>query len=102
MPVFIYPHSLILLLFLSKQLVVAQPNCQLKKNKDSIRVYTCPTYHSKFKTVKANFTINSTYSKIVSVLLDVENFGDWQYKTRRVRVLKKLSESEIIYYSEIE
>ncbi len=94
--------TIILLLLFSNDLVVAQSRCELRKNKDSIKVYVCQTNHAKIKIVRASFTMNSTYSEIVATFLDVENFSTWQYKTKCARVLKHISDSKLIYYAEIE
>ncbi len=92
----------ITLLLLSPMDSISQPDCVLRKNQDSIKVYTCKADQSKFKAVKARFTVNATYSELASMLLDIENFNHWQYKTIHARVLKNISESELIYYAEVE
>lgn len=83
-------------------MALAQSNCQLKQDKEDIKVYTCPTAQSKFKAVKANFAVNASYKEMVSMLMDVENFCTWQYRTKSARILKKVADNEVIYYIEFD
>ena len=79
----------------------AQNNCALKLEKDSIRVYTCDVQNSKFKSVKASFQMRSSLSQLAAMVLDIDHYGAWQYKTLSARILNKVNEREIIYYTEI-
>lgn len=81
---------LILLLGLCIPFTVgAQSNCLLRlNNKDSIRVYTCDPTKSKFKSIKTTFEVDGTHKA-------------WQYKTISAKVLKKVSDQEVIYYTEV-
>ena len=78
----------------------AQSNCTLKKDKDNIKVYSCEG-GSKFKSVMADFVINATLSQYVDVLLDIQKYNEWHYKVVNPRLLKKISDSELIYYTQI-
>ena len=79
----------------------AQTDCELKLNKDSIKVYTCFREDSKFKSVRTTFELQSSLSQLAAMVLDIERLGDWQYKTVSARLLKKISDREIIYYTEV-
>ena len=81
--------------------VWGQRDCVLKKDKDSIKVYTCASEHLKFKSIKATFTVNARLSQLVAFVLDVNNYCDWQYNTIHASLLKKINEQEVIYYTEI-
>jgi len=81
--------------------VWSQHDCVLRKDRDSIKVYTCPSEHLKFKSIKASFTVHARLSQLVALVLDVNNYCDWQYQTIRSRLLKKINEREVIYYTEI-
>ena len=50
----------------------AQDNCVLKKDKDNFKIYNCPIENTKFKSVMADFELNTTISEYVDVVLDVE------------------------------
>lgn len=85
---------------------VVNADCQeawvLKLDKEGIKVYTKNLDNSPYKAVKTVCTIDASLSKITAVLLDIDNCKDWVYATKKCVTLKKLSQSELIYYSEIE
>lgn len=81
---------------------LCQPACELKISKDSIVVYTCKSTDSKLKSIKANFTINTKLSVLAAHLLDVTDYVKWQYNVKHTEVIQKISESEMIYHSEVE
>jgi START domain len=94
--------SLTILFLLASLGVAAQTNCSLKLNKDSIRVYTCGHESSKYKTIKVNFNLTANRSQLIAMLLDIDHLGDWQYRTVSAQLLKKVSDSEIIYHTEVD
>ncbi len=90
----------ILLLFTGLD-CVAQRDCELKLNKDSIKVFTCINENSKFKSVRTTFELHSSLSQLAAMVLDIDHLGDWQYKTLSAKLLKQVSERELIYYTEV-
>jgi len=79
----------------------AQPDCKLRKDEDGIKVYTCSTDTSKFKSIKVECTLNCTLDQLESLLLDFDNYIHWQFNTTESKTLKKISDTEFIYYSKI-
>ncbi len=94
--------SLAVLFLLASLGAIAQTNCTLKLNKDSIRIYTCGNESSKYKTIKVNFTLTANRSQLIAMLLDIDHLGDWQYRTVSAQLLKKISDREIIYHTEVD
>lgn len=88
--------------FLSCHCLFAQHNCKLRKDEDGIKVYTCSTDTSKFKSIKAECEVNCSLQKLDSFLLNFENYTRWQFKTTECRVLRKISDSEFVYYAKVE
>jgi hypothetical protein len=80
----------------------SQVDCNLELDKDSIKVYTCARPDSRYKTVRSSFTVNSSLSELAYALLDIDAYGKWQYKTLSAKILKKVSDREIVYYTEVE
>lgn len=74
--------------------------CNLKTDKDGIKVYTCELKDSKFKAVKSTFELTSTLSEFVAAVLDIDRHVDWEYKTLNAKLLKKISDHEVIFYTE--
>jgi hypothetical protein len=97
------PLLRILFVFIGIQsIALAQSDCKLRKNEDGIKVYTCNTDTSNFKSIKVECTLNSSLDKLEFLLLDSDNYTLWQYNTTESKVLKKISDSEFVYYSRIE
>lgn len=80
--------------------VYSQENWILKKEIEGIKVYTRHSEVSKFNEVKAEFSIKSSASIFTSIILDVDKFADWVYGTKSAMLVKKISDEELIYYSE--
>lgn len=94
--------GLSLFLLLSVLTGFSQVDCNLELDKDSIKVYTCARPDSRYKTVRSSFTVNSSLSELAYALLDIDAYGKWQYKTLSARILKKVSDREVVYYTEVE
>lgn len=77
-----------------------QENCKLQIKKDSITIYTCTIKNSKYKAVRTEFTLNATFSQVATMVLDIDRYHEWQYKAISAKILKKISDHEIIYYTE--
>ena len=74
----------------------------LRKNEDSIQVYTAFTENSKFKRIRADFTIKTSREKLFEHLLQIDQYPQWQYKTLQSRVVQQKSKHELIYYNEVD
>jgi hypothetical protein len=59
----------------------AQKDCDLKLEKDSIKVFTCFKEDSKFKSVRTTFELQSSLSQLAAMVFDIDRLGEWQYKT---------------------
>jgi hypothetical protein len=81
---------------------IAQKTWKLISEKDGIYVYTQDLKDSKFKAVRAVCTVDCEVAKLSYVLMDVSNTKDWVYATKVCTLLKKMSPTDIYYYSEVE
>ncbi|MFT3680788.1 MAG: START domain-containing protein [Ferruginibacter sp.] len=89
-------------LFLSPFICFSQKDWTLKVDKEGIKIYTKITENSPFKAVKTTCTIDAPLSRVAAVLMDINSTADWVYATKKCSVLKQVSASELIYYSEVE
>ncbi|MBI1768156.1 MAG: IS3 family transposase [Bacteroidetes bacterium] len=80
----------------------SQADCKLRKDQGGIKVYTCSTDTSEFKSIKVECSLNCSLEKLESFLLDFDNYVHWQYNTTESKALKKIADSEFIYYVKIE
>lgn len=88
-------------MLIMSEIVIAQKDCDLKKEKDGIKVYTCLTENSEFKTVKAEFILDATIDQYIDNVLDVASYHEWHYRSVNPRLLKKISDRELIYYTQV-
>ena len=79
----------------------AQPNWELRTEKKDIKVYTRTFPDSKYKAIKVELSLRTTLSRLVTVLLDIKTAPDWVYATKSATLLKQVTPSELIYYSEV-
>jgi hypothetical protein len=92
----------VVIIFVSFADLKAQQDCKLRKNQDSIKVYTCHTDTSRFKSIVAEFAVATTRDELVRMLLNVPNYTRWQYNTVEAKVVKEISATEKIYHTVIE
>src|ERR1044071_4607800 len=91
--------ALLLLLTLTAS---AQPEWHLKKEEAGIKVFTKSAPNSNFKMVRVEFTINAHLAQIAAFLQDVGKQQKWIYNSENSKLVKRVSSSEIIYYSVID
>jgi hypothetical protein len=88
--------------FFSLSELLSQSNCSLRKDRDGIKVYTCHTDTSRFKSIVAEFTINSSFNDLMDRMMDVDGYTKWQFNTVEAKVLGRSSQSEQIYRTIVE
>jgi hypothetical protein len=78
-----------------------QSQCQLKKEQDNIKIYSCSSKDSRLNTVRVEFEVNTTMDKYLAVALNVKDFSTWHYREANPKILKKINEHELIYHTQI-
>ena len=96
-----YALLILLMIILCSGVSFDQKDCKLKIEKDSIKIYLCSLDNSRFKAVRSIFYVNGGLSDLAAIVLDIDHYNEWQYKTVSVEILKKISDQEIIYYTEV-
>lgn len=88
------------LLFLScLPLAAGASPWELKRDSDGIRIYTRSTDGSAIKDLKASFDVRGSLNRVSGVLLDVAGQKEWVYATEQSIVVRRISASEITYYT---
>ncbi len=78
-------------------------DCDLRKDSDGIRVYVCKSGNERFKTLRAEFTLeNTSIETYLEFLFAVEDYPAWQYNMASAEMLERISDNEMIYRSEID
>lgn len=88
-------------LLLAARSASAQSDWELRTEKRDIKVYTRTFPDSRFKAIKVELVVQTTLSRLVAVLLDVKTAPEWVYSTKSAVLLRQVSPSELIYYSEV-
>jgi hypothetical protein len=80
----------------------AQKDWELRQDKEGIKIYTKNIDDAALKSVKTICTLNTSLSTLTAALIDISNSAEWVYSTKKISLLKKISPSELIYYSELD
>jgi hypothetical protein len=80
--------------------VLAQPtDCDLKRDSDGIKVYTCKTGTERFKTLRAEFEVsNTSIQELKAFLWDVSTYHTWQYNLLEAQAILS-TETEVAYWA---
>lgn len=76
--------------------------CDLRKDKEGIKVYTCPSDSSKFRSLRAEFKLeNISFETLENFLWNVNDYPGWQYNMVSASLLKTIKDTAIVYRSEV-
>jgi hypothetical protein len=98
------PYRPVVILLLSSAVLIAakgQTDCELRKSTYDILMYVCKVPDSRVKAVRAEFYVETTLSVFAGHILEPDRYSTWQYNMVESRLLKRLAENELIYYSQI-
>ncbi|RZJ65117.1 MAG: lipid-binding protein, partial [Flavobacterium sp.] len=95
-------YLFLVLLFAWSSLVFAQADWTLKSAKNGMDIYTKTVSASGLKGIKVKCNLPAKLSQMVALILDVNAGEDWVYGTKSSTLLKKVSPSELYYYSEVD
>ena len=79
----------------------AQPDWQLKRDEDGIKVFTANTESSDFKCIKVECTVNASATQLIALLLDINKQHEWVYGSKSAEVVKVISPGDFIFHSEV-
>ena len=85
--------------FFSGDVVLLTNEWELVEEKDGIKVYTRNIVGKDFKELKMHGVIKGqSLSSFVALFHDIDSYDKWVYSFGEAKVLKHLSETEMIYY----
>jgi len=90
-----------LLLVLKLIPTFGQSDWKLKSEKEGIKIYTSVMPGSNVRAIKAEAEFNATASQLVALIMDVNTSPDWVYHVKSCILIKRVSPSELYYYSEV-
>lgn len=88
------------LLFLSFSVSAQNDGWTLKNNKDGIKVYFKKT--SDVYEIKLVTSFQSSLAGVIQLFHDVGSYPAWGYKVTSSKMLKKVSDKEMYYYSTLD
>lgn len=90
-----------LLFYLTIHHGYGQKEWNLISAKEGIKVYSKSVESSKVKAVKVECNLKSTATQLVGLLMDLPLATEWVSHTKSCVLVKQVSSSELVYYSEI-
>jgi len=95
--------KLLIILFIAFKLVpaLAQSDWQLKTKKEGIKIYTRDIPGSKVKALKVESQFDATPAQLTALIMDVNDATNWVYHVKSSSLIKRVSSSELYYYSEV-
>lgn len=91
--------QLLLLTGLCAAIHASAQTWDLRKDQDSIRVYTRTASSAEFDEIKVESTLPGKLSSLIALILDIGNYPNWSFNSEKAYVLKRIGPSELYYYS---
>ncbi|OJV12444.1 MAG: lipid-binding protein [Dyadobacter sp. 50-39] len=79
----------------------AQAEWRCVATRDGIRVYAKTVPDSRIKAMKAECTLDAGSEQVISLLLDVKAAERWVCHTKSCRLVKRISDTELFYHTEV-
>ncbi len=79
----------------------AQAGWKRAAARDGIQVYVKTVADSKIKAMKAECVLDADVEEVIALLLDVKAAEQWVCHTKSCRLIKKVSDTELFYHTEV-
>jgi hypothetical protein len=86
-------------LFFSPAWLYAQGKWELKRDENGIEVYSRTPLTGNLKEIHVVCEFNTTKTKLIAALKDIDHYNDWVYSTKENNMLKIVSPDQFIYHS---
>ncbi len=80
---------------------IAQAEWQRLAARDGIKVYAKTVPDSKIRAMKAECVLQAGVDEVIALLMDVEAAGQWVCHTKSCKLIKKVSDTELFYHTEV-
>ena len=81
---------------------LANDGWELKREKGGIKVYLKEAKDSDIKELKFETELEASLTSLAAILTDVPGFDNWVYASVKSETVTKISDTEVIYYTEID
>jgi START domain len=79
-----------------------QSNWTLEKEKDGIKISSRHAQASQFNDIRVELDLPGNIEQLAAILLDVNQYKEWSYATKKSVLVRQLAPEKLIYYTEIE
>jgi hypothetical protein len=90
--------AIIILLLVPGFLVTKATDWTLKKEDGNIKIYTASNNNT---TIKVESVVDATSTQVIAAFFDFERRKQWIYGNKSSKLLKKINDTEFVYYSEM-
>ena len=94
--------TLFLVLLFSTLHVYGQKDCQLRRDENGIKIYTCKEDGRSLKTVKVHLKLPGTLREYKKNLFAVEDYKTWHYRVIEPVLLEKIDSNSFLYYTKVD
>lgn len=88
-------------LYLCVTQVIAQAEWKRVAAREGISVYAKEVRDTKIKAMKAECVLNAGVDEVIALLMDVEAAGQWVCHTKSCKLIKRVSDTELFYHTEV-
>lgn len=78
----------------------AQDTWELRRDENGIKIYSRRANDGKLVELRLLTQYNATPDELVNTLLDIQNYSNWIYGSKRAGIIKKINDHDIIYFTE--
>ncbi|MCW5519856.1 START domain-containing protein [Aureitalea sp. L0-47] len=75
----------------------SQPNWELKKEKDGIKVYLTKSDESKIKQFKVETFVDASPREVANAIVDLDNNYKWFVNVEKAQLLKQIGNDEFVF-----
>lgn len=91
----------LLALYLCVTFAFGQREWKHVAGRDGIKVYTKTVPDSKIRAMRAECVLNAGVDEVIALLMDVKAAEKWVCHTKSCRLVRSVSDTELIYYTEV-
>jgi hypothetical protein len=78
----------------------AQDSWELRRDENGIKIYSRRPNGGKLVELRLLTKFNATPQQLLTTLLNVQDYSSWIYGSKRVGIIKKVNDHDIIYFTE--
>ena len=87
-------------LFLTSFMAKGQDAWELRRDENGIKIYSRRPNGGKLVELRLLTQFNATPDQLINALLNIQNYPNWIYGSKRAGIIKKINDHDIIYFTE--